>query len=188
MSGGEKRKLHLLITLLKNPNFLILDEPTNDFDIDTLNLLEDFLTNFGGCMIVVSHDRWLMNKLVDHIFVFEGDGVVKDYYGNYTEYRQEKEKEERIRKRVEKENRPAVVKPVREQPKNKLTFKEKRELETIEKEMADLEAEKSELEQKMNNGEGSAEEFAQWGKRYNEINVILEAKTDRWLELSEKES
>lgn len=188
LSGGEKRKLHLLITLLKNPNFLILDEPTNDFDIDTLNLLEDFLTNFSGCMIVVSHDRWLMNKLVDHIFVFEGDGVVKDYYGNYTEYRQEKEKEERIRKRIEKENKPAVVKPVREQPKNKLTFKEKRELETIEQEMADLETEKSDLEQKMNIGEGTAEAFAQWGKRYNEINMMLEAKTDRWLELSEKES
>lgn len=188
LSGGEKRKLHLLITLLKNPNFLILDEPTNDFDIDTLNLLEDFLTNFSGCMIVVSHDRWLMNKLVDHIFVFEGDGVVKDYYGNYTEYRQEKEKEERIRKRIEKESKPAVVKPVREQPKNKLTFKEKRELETIEQEMADLETEKSDLEQKMNNGEGTAEAFAQWGKRYNEINMMLEAKTDRWLELSEKES
>lgn len=188
LSGGEKRKLHLLITLLKNPNFLIFDEPTNDFDIDTLNLLEDFLTNFSGCMIVVSHDRWLMNKLVDHIFVFEGDGVVKDYYGNYTEYRQEKEKEERIRKRIEKENKPAVVKPVREQPKNKLTFKEKRELETIEQEMADLETEKSDLEQKMNIGEGTAEAFAQWGKRYNEINMMLEAKTDRWLELSEKES
>ena len=87
LSGGEKRKLHLLITLLKNPNFLILDEPTNDFDIDTLNLLEDFLENYTGCILMVSHDRWFMNKLVDHIFVFEGHGKIKDYYGNYTEYR-----------------------------------------------------------------------------------------------------
>jgi ATP-binding cassette subfamily F protein uup len=95
LSGGEKRKLSLLITLLKNPNFLILDEPTNDFDIDTLNLLEDFLTHYQGCILVVSHDRWFMNKLVDHLFVFEGNGKVKDFYGNYTEYRVAKQKARR---------------------------------------------------------------------------------------------
>lgn len=187
LSGGEKRKLHLLITLLKNPNFLILDEPTNDFDIDTLNLLEDFLTNFGGCMIIVSHDRWLMNKLVDHIFVFEGDGNIKDYYGNYTEYRQARDKEMRIQKRVEKANRIVEEKPVRESVKNKLTYKEKREIEQLESDIAALEAEKLDIETKMSAGQGSPEDFASWGKRYTEIESLLEEKTDRWMELSAKE-
>ena len=187
LSGGEKRKLHLLITLLKNPNFLILDEPTNDFDIDTLNLLEDFLLNFGGCLIIVSHDRWLMNKLVDHIFVFEGDGKIKDYYGNYTEYRQAKDKELRIQKKIEKALRPEFVKPQRETQTNKLTYKEKRELETLETDIANMENEKRILEEKMSIGKGSPEDFAEWGKRYNELNQLLDEKTERWMTLSEKE-
>ena len=187
LSGGEKRKLHLLITLLKNPNFLILDEPTNDFDIDTLNLLEDFLTNFGGCLIIVSHDRWLMNKLVDHLFVFEGDGKIKDYYGNYTEYRLAKDKELRIQKKIEKANRPVEEKTVREPAKNKLSYKEKRELEQLEADIDALETEKKEIESKMSAGVGTPEEFAEWGKRYAEINASLDEKTERWMELSEKE-
>lgn len=187
LSGGEKRKLHLLITLLKNPNFLILDEPTNDFDIDTLNLLEDFLIHFGGCMIIVSHDRWLMNKLVDHIFVFEGDGQIKDYYGNYTEYRQARDKEMRIQKRIEKANRPIEEKPVKETPKNKLSYKEKRELEQLESEIEQMEAEKSEIEQKMSAGIGTSDDFASWGRRFAELSTILEQKSERWIELSEKE-
>lgn len=187
LSGGEKRKLHLLITLLKNPNFLILDEPTNDFDIDTLNLLEDFLTNFGGCLIIVSHDRWLMNKLVDHLFVFEGDGKIKDYYGNYTEYRLAKDKELRIQKKIEKANRPVEEKPVRENSKNKLSYKEKRELEQLEADIDSLETEKKEIEAKMSAGVGTPEDFAEWGRRYAEINTSLDEKTERWMELSEKE-
>lgn len=187
LSGGEKRKLHLLITLLKNPNFLILDEPTNDFDIDTLNLLEDFLTNFGGCLIIVSHDRWLMNKLVDHLFVFEGDGKIKDYYGNYTEYRLAKDKELRIQKKIEKANRPVEEKSVREPAKNKLSYKEKRELEQLEADIDSLETEKKDIEAKMSAGEGSPDDFAQWGRRYAEINTSLDEKTERWMELSEKE-
>ena len=189
LSGGERRKLHLLITLLKNPNFLILDEPTNDFDIDTLNLLEDFLTNFEGCMIIVSHDRWLMNKLVDHIFVFEGDGEIKDYYGNYTEYRQAKDKQLRIQKRAEKllREQEAPVKPARTANANKLTYKEKREMEALEQEIAQLEQEKSDIEAKMSAGQGSADDFAAWGKRYAEISPLVEEKTMRWLELSEKD-
>lgn len=187
LSGGEKRKLHLLITLLKNPNFLILDEPTNDFDIDTLNLLEDFLTNFGGCLIIVSHDRWLMNKLVDHLFVFEGDGKIKDYYGNYTEYRLAKDKELRIQKKIEKANRPVEEKTVRESSKNKLSYKEKRELEQLEADIDSLETEKKEIEAKMSAGIGTPEDFAEWGKRYAEINASLDEKTERWMELSEKE-
>ena len=186
LSGGEKRKLHLLITLLKKPNFLILDEPTNDFDIDTLNLLEDFLLNFGGCLIIVSHDRWLMNKLVDHIFVFEGDGKIKDYYGNYTEYRQAKDREMRIQKKIEKANRPVVEeKPAKENVKKKRSYKEQRELEQLEQEISDLEKEKSEVEGKMTLGQGTPAEFAEWGRRYTEINTLLEEKGDRWLELSE---
>ena len=186
LSGGEKRKLHLLITLLKNPNFLILDEPTNDFDIDTLNLLEDFLGNFEGCLLIVSHDRWLMNKLVDHLFVFEGDGIIRDCWGNYEDYRQQREKERRIQKRIEKAARPEPVKPQREPQPNKLTYKEKRELEALETDIANMEIEKKILEEKMSIGKGTPEDFAEWGKRYNEINRLLDEKTERWMELSEK--
>lgn len=188
LSGGEKRKLHLLITLLKNPNFLILDEPTNDFDIDTLNLLEDFLSNFEGCLLIVSHDRWLMNKLVDHLFVFDGDGKISDCWGNYEDYRQEREKIARIQKRIEKASKPEPVKTQRHQPSNKLTYKEKRELESLEIDIANLEIEKKIIEEKMTAGEGTPEEFAHWGKRYNEIEELLETKTERWIELSEKEN
>ncbi len=192
LSGGEKRKLHLLITLLKNPNFLILDEPTNDFDIDTLNLLEDFLENYTGCILMVSHDRWFMNKLVDHIFVFEGNGKIKDYYGNYTEYRIERDKELRLQKRIDKINAPAVTeeskgKPARTSNPNKMTFKERKEFETLEVEIEQLEKEKAELIEKMNSGAGSSQELTDWSRRYQEVETSLDEKSMRWLELSEKE-
>lgn len=192
LSGGEKRKLHLLITLLKNPNFLILDEPTNDFDIDTLNLLEDFLENYTGCILMVSHDRWFMNKLVDHIFVFEGHGKIKDYYGNYTEYRLEKDKELKLQKRIAKINAPAVTeegksKPARATNPNKMTFKERKEFETLEVEIEQLEKEKAELIEKMNSGAGSSQELTDWSRRYQEVETSLDEKSMRWLELSEKE-
>ena len=162
LSGGEKRKLHLLITLLKNPNFLILDEPTNDFDIDTLNLLEDFLDHYKGCLLIVSHDRWFMNKLVDHIFVFEGDGKVKDYYGNYTDYRIARDKELKLQKRAEKEHRLAqtsVEQPVEKPVSKKMTYKERKEFEQLEVDIEQLELEKKELVDKMNSGEGSAQDL-----------------------------
>lgn len=192
LSGGEKRKLHLLITLLKNPNFLILDEPTNDFDIDTLNLLEDFLENYTGCILMVSHDRWFMNKLVDHIFVFEGHGKIKDYYGNYTEYRLEKDKELKLQKRIAKINAPAATedskgKPARATNPNKMTFKERKEFETLEVEIEQLEKEKAELIEKMNSGAGTSQEFTDWSRRYQEVETSLDDKSMRWLELSEKE-
>ena len=192
LSGGEKRKLHLLITLLKNPNFLILDEPTNDFDIDTLNLLEDFLENYTGCILMVSHDRWFMNKLVDHIFVFEGHGKIKDYYGNYTEYRLEKDKELKLQKRIAKINAPAATedskgKPARATNPNKMTFKERKEFETLEVEIEQLEKEKAELIEKMNSGAGTSQELTDWSRRYQEVETSLDDKTMRWLELSEKE-
>jgi ATP-binding cassette subfamily F protein uup len=192
LSGGEKRKLHLLITLLKNPNFLILDEPTNDFDIDTLNLLEDFLEHYTGCILMVSHDRWFMNKLVDHIFVFEGHGKIKDYYGNYTEYRIEKDKELKLQKRIAKINAPAPVedgksKPARATNPNKMTFKERKEFETLEVEIEQLEKEKEELIEKMNSGAGTSQELTDWSRRYQEVETSLDDKSMRWLELSEKE-
>ena len=192
LSGGEKRKLHLLITLLKNPNFLILDEPTNDFDIDTLNLLEDFLENYTGCILMVSHDRWFMNKLVDHIFVFEGHGKIKDYYGNYTEYRLERDKELKLQKRIAKINAPAATeesksKPSRATNPNKMTFKERKEFETLEVEIEQLEKEKAELIEKMNSGAGSSQELTDWSRRYQEVETSLDEKSMRWLELSEKE-
>ena len=191
LSGGEKRKLHLLITLLKNPNFLILDEPTNDFDIDTLNLLEDFLENYTGCILMVSHDRWFMNKLVDHIFVFEGHGKIKDYYGNYTEYRIERDKELKQQKRIAKINTPPAEesksKPARASNPNKMTFKERKEFETLEVEIEQLEQEKAELIEKMNSGAGTPQELTDWSRRYQEVEASLDEKSMRWLELSEKE-
>lgn len=191
LSGGEKRKLHLLITLLKNPNFLILDEPTNDFDIDTLNLLEDFLDHYKGCLLIVSHDRWFMNTLVDHIFVFEGDGKVKDYYGNYTDYRIARDKELKLQKRAEKEHRLAqtsVEQPVEKPVSKKMTYKERKEFEQLEVDIEQLELEKKELVDKMNSGEGSAQDLQSWSERYEVVEVTLDEKTMRWLELSEKES
>lgn len=192
LSGGERRKLHLLITLLRNPNFLILDEPTNDFDIDTLNLLEDFLENYQGCILMVSHDRWFMNKLVDHVFVFEGHGKIKDYYGNYTEYRIERDKELKLQKRVAKLNAPqsdetVLSKPIRTANPNKMTFKERKEFENLGQEIDELEAEKKSLLEKMNAGEGTSQQLVEWGKRYQDIENLLDEKSMRWLELSEKE-
>lgn len=190
LSGGEKRKLYLLITLMRNPNFLILDEPTNDFDIDTLNKLEDLLYHFKGCILIVSHDRWFMNKLVDHIFVFNGNGKIKDFYGNYTDYKLAHEKELRIEKKVEKLQKQSEVKEVRETKKsnsNKLTFKEKKEFESLEIEIDELEKEKKDLLEKMNSGSGNSEELVQWSNRYQEVSDLLDEKSMRWLELSEKE-
>lgn len=190
LSGGEKRKLHLLITLLKNPNFLILDEPTNDFDIDTLNLLEDFLDHYKGCLLIVSHDRWFMNKLVDHIFVFEGEGKVKDYYGNYTDYRIARDKELKLQKRAEKEQRLAqtsVEQPVEKPVSKKMTYKERKEFEQLEVDIEQLELEKKELVDKMNSGEGTAQDLQCWSERYEVVEASLDEKTIRWLELSEKE-
>lgn len=187
LSGGEKRKLHLLITLLQNPNFLILDEPTNDFDIDTLNLLEDFLTHYKGCLLIVSHDRWFMDKLVDHLFIFEGKGKVKDHYGNYTEYRIEKDKALRIQKKIEKASRPVEEKSKEKlsQP-DKLTYKEKKELEALETSIADLEKEKMEIEQQLSTGMDDATQLTTITNRYQVVINTLDEQSMRWLELSER--
>jgi ATP-binding cassette subfamily F protein uup len=187
LSGGEKRRLYLCTILMRNPNFLILDEPTNDLDIMTLNVLEDYLRNFQGCAIVVSHDRFFMDKIVDHLFVFEGEGLIKDFPGNYSDYRDwvdAKEKEQRVPEKKEKVAKP---KPVKEGAR-KLSFNEKRELEQLEKDIASLEEEKRVIETAMNSGDCPSEELVVKSQRHGEIRDLLDDKELRWLELSEQES
>jgi ATP-binding cassette subfamily F protein uup len=187
LSGGEKRRLYLLTVLIKNPNFLILDEPTNDLDLITLNILEEFLLNYKGCLLVVSHDRYFMNKLVDHLFVFEGDGKVGDFNGTYSEWRDKKEAQEKAEEQKQKNEKSAVkIAEKKAAEKKKLSFKEKFELEQLEKDMASLEAEKKELNEKLNSGLGGNEELIQWSKRYGEVINLLDEKSFRWLELSEQ--
>lgn len=192
LSGGEKRRLQLLKILVQNPNFLILDEPTNDLDIATLNVLEDFLLNFGGCLLVVSHDRYFMDKLVDHLFVFEGDGYIRDYPGNYTDYRSWKEdKEEQELAEKEKQaflksaNSTPVVAVQSSESKRKMSFKEQKEYEGLGTEIENLEKKKAVLVEKMNAGEGSHEELAAWAKEFEETSNQIEEKEFRWLELAE---
>ncbi|KAF0197117.1 MAG: ABC transporter ATPase [Bacteroidetes bacterium] len=185
LSGGEKRRLFLLMQLLKNPNFLILDEPTNDLDIHTLNLLEDFLINFNGCLLVVSHDRFFMDKLVDHVFVFEGNGKVKDYYGNYTDYYRIKLAEEAKAARQKSVTVPKPVKEVTSDNKSrKPSYKEKTEFEKLEADIAALETEKEALLQRMNSGTCSPSDFEDVARNFSKIEQLISEKTDRWLELS----
>lgn len=190
LSGGERRRLQFLRLLLEEPNVLLLDEPTNDLDIATLQLLEEYLADFRGCVIVVSHDRYFMDKVVDHLLVFKGDGVVDDFPGNYSQYReylQIKEKEE-VRER--KEQRPDTTdarKPIHEgsDRRRKLTFKERREFEQLETEIEQLETEKTEIHGTLSSGSASVEEITQLSKRLPLLEEELEEKSMRWLELSE---
>ncbi|MFC6999084.1 ATP-binding cassette domain-containing protein [Rufibacter roseus] len=190
LSGGEKRRLQLLRVLMKNPNFLILDEPTNDLDIQTLNILEDFLLNFGGSLLIVSHDRYFMDRLVEHLFVFEENGHLRDFPGNYTDYR-EWAKEQETLKTIEAETKPtakAAPAPVADEPtpeKRKASFKEKQEYEKLEKEIEQLETEKETLTAELNSGITDHTELAKLANRIQEINDSLEQKTERWLELAE---
>jgi len=188
LSGGERRRLYLLTVLMKNPNFLILDEPTNDLDIMTLNVLEDYLVSFGGCVVVVSHDRFFMDKIVDHLFVFEGNGVVTDFPGNYTIYRNKIEAEQELEKIQAKKKEPEK-KTIQSEPaqpgKRKITFNEKRELETLETEIAQLEVEKSSTEESLNSGNCAHDELFRLSQRLVIIKSLLDEKELRWLELSE---
>lgn len=186
LSGGEKRRLHLLSILFRNPNFLILDEPTNDLDLPTLAVLENFLSEFQGCLLIVSHDRYFMDRLVDHLFVFDGDGEVRDFPGNYTQYRLNKKEEE------QKETAPKVVEQKQEkntkpEERKRLSFKEKREFETLEKEIASLSKEKEVVTEKLNSGAAPFDELQQLSVRIGEISALLDEKELRWLELSEFE-
>ena len=181
LSGGEKRRLYLLTVLIKNPNFLILDEPTNDLDLITLNILEDFLMNFSGCVLIVSHDRYFMDRLVDHLFIFRGNGIVKDFNGNYTDFRIAEDLKE------EEDKKPKVIVEetvVSEKKKGKISYKEKLEFENLEKEMANLESEKIKLTDLLATN-ASHTELQQWSNRISEITNLVDEKTMRWLELSE---
>ncbi len=186
LSGGEKRRLYLLTVLLRNPNFLILDEPTNDLDIVTLNKLEEYLENFPGCIIIVSHDRYFMDKIVDQIFVFEGEGKVSVFGGNYTQFRLQKEMDEEALRQAQsdKNKKDLIDKPVEEKKKVKLSYKEKLEFEQIEKELPELEEEKKQLNEKLNLNLGH-EELLKTTERLGEIMKLIDEKTDRWLTLSE---
>ncbi len=188
LSGGEKRRLYLLTVLMLNPNFLILDEPTNDLDIVTLNKLEDFLADFGGCILLVSHDRYFLDRIVEHIFVFEGQGEIKDYNGSYTEYRLEQEEQAKQDKKDAKAAPLVLEKAKTEAPKLKLSFKEKYELETLEKELEDLETEKEQLESRLANNPSDFDIIAKASERLGTILQEITIKSDRWLILSEYES
>ena len=188
LSGGEKRRLYLLTVLMLNPNFLILDEPTNDLDILTLNKLEDFLADFGGCILLVSHDRYFLDRIVEHIFVFEGHGEIKDYNGSYTEYRLEQEEQAKQDKKDAKAAPLVLEKAKTEAPKLKLSFKEKYELETLEKELEDLETEKEQLESQLADNPSDFDIIAKASERLGTILQEITIKSDRWLILSEYES
>ncbi len=191
LSGGEKRRLYLLTVLMKNPNVLILDEPTNDLDILTLNVLEEYLKEFKGSVIIVSHDRFFLDKIADHLFVFEGDGIVKDFVGSYSGYREyikEREKEKRAaeRAKMQKEVQKKEYQDNPQQPKRKkLSYKEQRELEQLEKDLETLGMEKAELEEKLSGGELQGEELQKASVRIGEVLELLDEKELRWLELND---
>jgi ABC transport system ATP-binding/permease protein len=192
LSGGEKRRLKLMTVLMANPNFLILDEPTNDLDIFVMSVLEDYLRTFEGCLIVVSHDRYFMDKMVDHLFVFEGEGAIKDIIGNYTEYRKQtaadykKEKQDKDSEPVKEVKVTQLSNQSEKAPeKRKLSFKEKEEFKQLEKDMERLEEEKIELTNQLSDATASNEQIMKNGNRLAEVVTDLENKTDRWLELSE---
>ena len=204
LSGGERRRLYLVTVLMRNPNFLILDEPTNDLDIETLNVLEDYLATAGICLLVVSHDRFFLDKISDHIFVFEGNGQIRDFPGNYTQFRihmQEEDKRKAREQRAvdfpEKGKSPANLsgKPSGNVPgkpgtgnRQKLTFNEKKELAQLEKDIERLEAEKASLEEKFSGVNLPPENLQEYLERHAEIIKVMDVKSDRWLELSERET
>lgn len=189
LSGGERRRLYLLTVLMSNPNFLILDEPTNDLDIVTLNVLEDYLSGFRGCLLVVSHDRFFTDKVVDRIFAFEGDGRIKDFPGNYTIYKNKKEEEEeqleKEKKRNAQSNTPPPASNEKTDKKRKLSFKERQEIQQLETDIDQLNSEKSGIETALNSGTLSPDELMEKSNRIAEIISILDDKEMRWLELSE---
>ena len=187
LSGGERRRLYLCTILMRNPNFLVLDEPTNDLDIVTLNVLEDYLQNFKGCVIVVSHDRYFMDKVVDHLLVFNGQADIRDFPGNYSDYRDWKEAKEQKEKEADKPQEEKTAR-VRLNDKRKLSFKEKREFEQLEKEISELEDEKNKIEELLCSGTLTVDELTEKSKRLPIVNDLIDEKTMRWLELSEIES
>ena len=186
LSGGEKKRLQLMHILMKNPNFLILDEPTNDLDIDTLNVLEDFLTNYPGVLVLVTHDRYLLDKLTDQLFILEGDGKVRIYNGNYSSYRFELEEAKAYAKKkaIEDAKKPVVVTPPAPK-KSKLNFKEQKEMEDLEKRIAHIETEIKTFTTELNSGITNHEELAYLADKISDLTEEMEDKTTRWLELTE---
>ena len=189
LSGGERRRLYLCTVLMQSPNFLILDEPTNDLDILTLQILEEYLRNFKGCVIIVSHDRYFMDKVVDHLLVFNGGGQVKDFPGNYTQYRLWKQEQDEAAKAAaaaqDKSKQNAYKAENQNNRVRKLSFKEKKEFEQLDADIAALEQEKVDIEQSLSGGTLQPDQIVQLSKRLNEVDILLEQKSDRWLELSE---
>jgi len=184
LSGGEKRRLYLLKVLMKNPNFLVLDEPTNDLDIDTLQVLEDYIATYDGCLVVVSHDRFFMDKVVDHIFVFEGEGEIRDYPGNYTQYREKAADEAIEASKVSAKVKAQAKESAQVAEKTKLTYGERLEFEKLEKSIADLEHRKDELADALSQSE-SNEELLRISAELEKLVAQLDAQTERWLELGE---
>jgi len=191
LSGGEKKRLQLLTILFRNPNFLILDEPTNDLDLPTLGVLENFLSDYQGCLLIVSHDRYFMDRLVDHLFVFEGNGEIRDFPGNYTQYRLLKKEQEKLpvtgfQLPGKEEAKPTIddQQPVTGN-KRKASFKEKREFELLEKEIAELETERQQIQNQLSDAGAPYERLNLLSKRIGEISNLLNEKEMRWLELSE---
>ena len=185
LSGGERRKLHLCTVLMKNPNFLVLDEPTNDLDIVTMQILEEYLQDFPGCVIVVSHDRYFMDKIVDHLLVFKGQGEVKDFPGNYSQYREWQALEDGKTEKSARESRGKSAKPVHHDDRRRMTFKEKQEFERLEREIEQLEEERRQLEEALCSGTLSVVELTEKSKRLPVLQEELDEKSMRWLELSE---
>jgi ATP-binding cassette subfamily F protein uup len=201
LSGGEKRRLYLLTVLVRNPNFLILDEPTNDLDIITLQTLEQFLLDFQGCVLIVSHDRYFLDRLVDHVFAFEGNGVVKDFPGNYSEYRQWKYDSEaeaddlaKEQKQIDSKGTVSIDEPAKQIEvatpttvieKKKLSYKEQKELESLDIELPQLEAKKLEIENSLASGISDAKEIEKLSKQFTFISSQIDEKTIRWMELQE---
>jgi ABC transport system ATP-binding/permease protein len=184
LSGGEKRRLYLITVLMRNPNFLILDEPTNDLDIDTLNLLEEFLQDFPGCLLIVSHDRYFLDRLTEHLFVFEGQGRIKHFPGNYTEYRLQKASEEKEKK--SEISYPPLQERKRNKSVQKLSYKEQKEYEVLETDIEQMEREKLVLMEKMNQGELTPDEWTKASASYADLETRIEEKTGRWLQLAER--
>lgn len=189
LSGGERRRLYLCTVLITNPNFLVLDEPTNDLDILTLNILEEYLQAFSGCLIVISHDRFFMDKVTDHLLVFHGNGVIQDFPGNYTQFRewkQNKEQEEAQKEKATRAESAPQPQRTKTEDKNKLTYKEKKEFEGLETEIEQLESEKNEITNLLSSGNLNNEELLEKSTRISHLMELIDEKTMRWLELSEK--
>lgn len=185
LSGGEKRRLYLLLQLIKNPNFLILDEPTNDLDIHTLQVLEEFLAEFEGCVLIVSHDRFLLDKVCDHVFVFEGEGKIKDFYGNYTDYYQWRMKEQKLAVKTEKAEKEEKVVTKEKKVSGKPSYKQLKDYSRLETEIQELETEKEKVIERLNSGVETAENLTQLSVRYNELSTVIDEKTLDWIELDE---